>query len=220
MDRQLGLSLDGPAGPLEALYQFTDGVEPPAAAVVCHPHPLYGGTMHNTVVYRIARALRQAELAVLRFNFRGVGRSAGTFDEGRGEADDARAALAWLAARLPGRPLWMAGFSFGARVGLAVGCADPRVVRLAAAGLPVKMERFDFLAGCGGRPLLVVQGEHDQHGPVDAVRRVLAAYPGPARLEVVPGTDHFFAGQLDRLEALVLAFAREGLGPHARSAGA
>lgn len=212
VEKQASLLLDGPAGPLEALYQFTDGGEPaPAAAVVCHPHPLHGGTMHNTVVYRIARALRTAGLAALRFNFRGVGRSAGAYAGGEGEADDARAALDWLAARHPGRPLWVGGFSFGAWVGLTVGCADPRVVRLVAAGLPVEMKSFSFLAGCTGRPLLVVQGEHDQFGSPEAVRRALDAHPGVARLDVVGDADHFFEGRLDRLESSVLAFARAGL---------
>ncbi len=212
VDKQVSFMLDGPAGPLEALYQSTEGGEPPpAAALVCHPDPRYGGTMHNTVAYRIARALRAAGLAVLRFNFRGVGRSAGTYAEGKGEAGDARAALEWLAARHPGRPLWVAGFSFGAWVGLTVGCADRRVVQLVAAGLPVRMRDFSVLAAGTGRPLLVVQGEHDQFGSPEAVRLTLEAHPGAARLEVIAGADHFFGGRLDQLEAVVLAFAREGL---------
>lgn len=202
-------ALAGPVGPLEALYEEA-GSAPRAAALVLHPHPLYGGTMHNKVVYRLARALRRAGLPTLRINFRGVGASAGRYDEGRGEVDDARAALDWLAARQAGRPLWVAGFSFGAWVGVTLGGRDPRVVRLIAAGLPVKLEGLGYLADLGHRPLLVVQGQHDEHGPPSAVRDALAAHP-TARLHVVPGTDHFFDGRLDDLEREVLAFAEGGL---------
>jgi alpha/beta superfamily hydrolase len=202
-------ALAGPVGPLEALYEEA-GSAPRAAALVLHPHPLYGGTMHNKVVYRLARALRRAGLPTLRINFRGVGASAGRYDEGRGEVDDARAALDWLAARQAGRPLWVAGFSFGAWVGVTLGGRDPRVVRLVAAGLPVKLEGLGYLAGLGHRPILVVQGQHDEHGPPSAVRDALAAHP-TARLRVVPDTDHFFDGRLDDLEREVLAFAEGGL---------
>ncbi len=204
------VALAGPAGPLEALYERPPGAPPRAAALVLHPHPLFGGTMHNTVVYRLARALRQAGLPTLRINFRGVGASAGRYGGRVGEVEDARAALDWLAARHEGLPLWIAGFSFGAWVGVTLGCEDPRVVRLVAAGLPVKVEGLSVLADLGHRPLLVVQGEHDAHGPVDAVRAALAAHP-TARLTVVPDTDHFFEGGLDALEAEVLAFARSGV---------
>lgn len=203
------LALPGPAGPLEALHERPAGALPRAAALVLHPHPLHGGAMHNTVVYRIARALRRAGLATLRINFRGVGASAGRYDEGRGEVDDARAALDWLAARYTGRPLWVGGFSFGAWVGARLAAGDPRVVRLVVAGLPVRMQGFGYLADLGSRPLLAVQGEHDTIGPPEAVRAALAACPA-ARLVVVPDTDHFFEGRLDAFEAEVLAFAREG----------
>ncbi|HEY8370088.1 MAG TPA: alpha/beta fold hydrolase [Thermodesulfobacteriota bacterium] len=202
-------ALAGPVGPLEALYEI-DVSDRGAAALVLHPHPLYGGTMHNKVVYRLARALRRAGLATLRINFRGVGASAGRYDEGRGEVDDARAALDWLAARHPGRPLWVAGFSFGAWVGVTLAASDPRVVRIVAAGLPVRLDRLATVADLGDRPLLVVQGEHDEYGPPSAVRDALAARP-TATLHVVPGTDHFFEGRLDDLEREVLAFAERGL---------
>ncbi|HEX7125486.1 MAG TPA: alpha/beta family hydrolase [Thermodesulfobacteriota bacterium] len=202
-------ALAGPAGPLEALYEV--GVsDRGAAALVLHPHPLHGGTMHNKVVYRLARALRRAGLATLRINFRGVGASAGRYGEGRGEVEDARAALDWLAARRAEQPLWVAGFSFGAWVGVTLGASDPRVVRVVAAGLPVRLDGLAAVADLGHRPLLVVQGEHDEHGPPSAVRDALAARP-TARLRVVPGTDHFFEGRLDDLEREVLAFAEEGL---------
>jgi alpha/beta superfamily hydrolase len=211
-DRHLAFELPGPAGPLEALYQFgdADDREAPAAALVCHPHPLFGGTMHNKVVYRLARAFRRAALPVLWINFRGVGKSAGRHDEGRGEVDDARAALDWLALRRPGAALWAAGFSFGARVALAAGALDPRVTRLAVAGLTMRAEGAALPASLGGRPLLVVQGEQDEYGAPAAVRTALARYAG-ARLEVVAGAGHFFEGGLDVLEGLVRAFAEEGL---------
>lgn len=211
-EKQLTLECAGPEGPLEALYQYPEGAEDAtAAAIVCHPHPLFGGTMHNKVVYRLARALRRAGLPVLRFNFRGVGRSAGRYAEGQGEVSDARAALDWLAARCPGRPLWVAGFSFGAWVGARLAATDARVAGVIAAGLPVKLEGFGYLDDLGGRPMLVVQGEHDEHGPVDAVRAALARIDN-VRLVIVPAADHFFEGRLDELERHVLAFVEEATG--------
>jgi alpha/beta superfamily hydrolase len=133
-------------GQLEAILK-----EPPApvaVAVICHPHPLGGGTMNNNVVYRAAKALGEAGVAVLRFNFRGVGASTGRHDQGVGEEDDAQAALDVLAARHPALPLWMAGFSFGARVGLTVGGRDPRVSKLLGIGLALKMFDYSFLTTC------------------------------------------------------------------------
>jgi alpha/beta superfamily hydrolase len=201
------LFLQGPAGRLEALL-WTVPEPAPLAAVVCHPHPLYGGTLHNKVVFHVARALHELGLPVLRFNFRGVGLSEGTHDGGRGEQDDVRAALDWLAAQQPGRPLVLAGFSFGAAVGLRVGCNDPRVVDLIGLGLPVAHAAVDFLHTCQ-RPLLLVHGEQDQFGPVERVR-ALAAELGPrARLVVVEGVDHFFTGRLEEVERAVESWMRE-----------
>ena len=136
MAQLIQTDIPAPHGLLEGLLRLPDGMaasasdgeaRPAHAAVVCHPHPQFGGTMHNKVVFRLAAALVEHGIPALRFNFRGVGRSTGSYDEGRGEADDVRAALAALAARYPGVPLLLAGFSFGAWVGLPVGCADPRV---------------------------------------------------------------------------------------------
>jgi alpha/beta superfamily hydrolase len=212
-ERQVSFELEGPAGPLECLYQDAGGAgAAPAAALLCHPHPLHGGTMHNKVVYRMARALRRAGLPVLRFNFRGVGRSAGQYAEGRGEVEDARRALEWLAERHRDVPLWSGGVSFGARVGLTLGVSDPRVACLVAAGLPVRLEALSFLADLGRRPLLVVQGEYDEYGPPESVRAALVPAAGAARLVVVPGAGHLFEGRLDAFEAHVLAFARETVG--------
>ncbi len=130
--------LDGPAGKLEALLEEPDDRPPGEACVLCHPHPLFGGTMHNKVVYRIARALRRRGSVVLRFNFRGVGRSQGEHAEGVGEIEDARAAVAWLCGRYPGLPCSLAGFSFGSRVILELGCELADAARLLAVGFPTR----------------------------------------------------------------------------------
>src|SRR5262245_45790678 len=131
--------IDGPVGALEALVEEPEDREPREACLVCHPHPLYGGTMHNKVVYRIARALRTSGSVVLRFNFRGVGKSQGVHDRGPGELEDARVALEWLRARYPGLPYAVAGFSFGARIAARLACQTASS-RLIAVGFPTRRE--------------------------------------------------------------------------------
>jgi alpha/beta superfamily hydrolase len=194
------LFLDGPAGRLEALFWTVDDVDPLAAALVCHPHPLFGGTMHNKVVFRVARTLHDLRLPVLRFNFRGAGQSEGVHDEGRGEREDVRAALDWLAAKFPGKPLLLAGFSFGAMVGLEVGCTDERVRAVVGLGLPVDRQEPAFLFSCE-KPKLFLHGSEDQFGDLNEVRKVVASLPEPKRLIVVEGVDHFFTGKLDEVES-------------------
>jgi uncharacterized protein len=195
-------------GMLEGLLRLPDGaMEPRMAALVCHPHPQFGGTMHTKVVFRVAQALGELGMPVLRFNFRGVGRSTGHFDDGRGEADDVRAALDALSARFPGVPLCLAGFSFGAWVGLPVGCADPRVRQIVGVGVPVSLLGADPLAGCD-KPKLIVQGARDQYGPQDALRAWFARIPEPKALTVVPGADHFFTEQAAELRGAILAYFR------------
>ena len=195
-------------GILEGLLRLPSSPEPPRmVALVCHPHPLYGGTMHNKVVFRVAQALGDLGMPVLRFNFRGVGRSTGAYDAGRGEADDIRAALAALAARYPDAPLLLAGFSFGAWVGLPVGCADPRVTHLLGLGVPVALLGTDELAGCA-KPKQIIQGELDQYGPRPALEQWFARLAEPKRLTIVPGADHFFMRYQDELAAAL----SEGLG--------
>ncbi|MFQ5670519.1 MAG: alpha/beta hydrolase [Acidobacteriota bacterium] len=211
------VDLVGPEGALEALLE-----EPPAdlvaAAVVCHPHPLHGGTMHNKVVYRMARGALAAGVAALRFNFRGVGRSRGSHDGGRGEQEDVKAALDFVARRFPQVPLLAAGFSFGAGVALRAGVADPRVRALVAAGTPLSRTSFDFLRR-DHRPVLFLHGEQDEFGPLEEVR-ALARELGPrARLVVVEGVGHFFAGQLERVKEEVCQFCQRnfsagGTRPH------
>jgi hypothetical protein len=200
--------LRGPAGRLEALLKRHPGAR--AAALVCHPHPQHGGTMYNKVAYRAGRALSAAGLTVLRFNFRGVGASEGRWDEGRGEREDVAAMLDHAARDHDN--LVVAGFSFGAWVGLDVGARDPRVSRLVGIGLPVNVYDFGFLRAVG-KPTLLVHGDRDTWGDVDRVR-ALAADAGPrARLEVLAGADHFFEMHLDALMTAVTAFARESPPP-------
>lgn len=187
--------------------QQTGGPLPTMAAVVCHPHPQFGGTMHNKVVFRVAAALVEQGIPALRFNFRGVGRSTGEWDNGPGEADDVRAALDALSARYPGAPLLLAGFSFGSWVGLPVGCADPRVTHLIGVGVPVSLLSTDTLTDCV-KPKLIVQGELDEYGPRPALEQWFARLAEPKRLTIVPGADHFFMRYQDELAAAL----RDGIG--------
>lgn len=190
--------LDGPAGRLEAMLWTVAAPDPPMVALACHPHPLFGGTMHNKVVFQVARTLHDLGLPVLRFNFRGAGMSEGVHDEGRGEKDDVRAALDWLAAKFPAKSIVLAGFSFGAVVGLAVGCHDNRVSELVGLGSPLNRNDLSFLRQCR-KPKLFLHGSKDQFGDVDRVREFVASLPQPTRLVVVPDVDHFFAGKLPEM---------------------
>lgn len=196
--------IPGPAGRLEALLEEPEHGEPREAALVCHPHPQHGGTMHNKVVYRIARALRHSGAVVLRFNYRGVNLSEGSYDRGRGERDDARAALDWLRERYPSMACSIAGFSFGSRIALALGCADPAVSRVLAVGFPTGFSGFEFLAQCA-TPKIFVQSTRDQFGPQAELERLYAGFAEPKRIAFVPAGDHFFKGALDEFEALLAA---------------
>lgn len=198
--------LSGPAGRLEAILMFPDG-EPAAAAVVCHAHPLHGGLMHFKVVFRAAKALQEHGLAVLRFNFRGVGLSEGAHDHGHGEQDDVRAALGELEKRFPGRPTVLGGFSFGSQMALRVGVDDPRAAALFALGYPLRnVTDTSFLEGCT-KPRLFVQGEQDAFGTSEEMRTLVERLPEPRRLVIVPDSDHFFAGHLEELQGAVSAWA-------------
>jgi alpha/beta superfamily hydrolase len=196
------LFLAGPQGRLEALLWTSPTAEPPLAAVVCHPHPLFGGTMHNKVVFQTAKALHQFGIPVLRFNFRGVGLSEGVHDEGRGEQEDVRASLDYLATEFPGRPILVAGFSFGSAVGLLVGCEDARVAESIGLGLPVNNSDFGFLHACP-KPKLIVQGGSDKFGSRKNIESVFATMSEPKRLVIVEGADHFFTGQLEKVGAAI-----------------
>lgn len=206
--------LEGPAGRLEALLNIGS---PTAthAALVCHPHPLGGGTMHNKVVFHAMKALHSFGFPVLRFNFRGTGLSAGRHDEGRGEVADVQAALAWLKHEFS-LPIIFAGFSFGAATGLRAACPDPDVSALISLGTPVEADgrlfSFRFLRECA-KPKLFVSGDHDQYGPHDALEKVVAQAADPKELVFVPG-DHFFAGHLGEMRMTVESWLHEVLGPN------
>lgn len=179
--------------------------EPVGAGLVCHPHPLHGGTMHNKVVYHAAKGMVEAGLATLRFNFRGVGASGGRHDGGRGEQRDVEAAIRLLEEEHDDVPLFVAGFSFGASVGLRVAIEHPSVVALIGIGVPLLHASFEFLRR-SRKPVLLVHGEGDEFGPVDQIRD-LAAELGPlARLEIVDGAGHFFDGRTDVLRRSVVRF--------------
>lgn len=199
--------LQGPAGKLEAVLWTPNRDAPPkSAALVCHPHPLFGGTLHNKVVYQAAKALDGLGMPVLRFNFRGAGLSEGQHDRGRGELDDVRSALGYLAEEFPGRPLLLAGFSFGCWVGLRVGCEDARVKRLIGIGTPVNNSDFSFLRTCA-KPKLFIHGSNDEHGDVNKVREMVAGLSGENELVVVEGVDHFFSGKIEALAAAITSWA-------------
>jgi alpha/beta superfamily hydrolase len=200
--------LSGPAGRLEAMLWTAPNPHSPMAAVVCHPHPLFGGTMHNKVVFRAAKTLHGRGMPVLRFNFRGAGLSEGEHDKGRGEGDDVRAAIDFLEKEFPGRPLLLAGFSFGAWVGLQAGCADARVAALVGLGIPVNDSDFSYLRECV-KPKLFVQGDRDQFGSAARVEAVFAELPGPKKLVFVGDADHFFTGHLDEMAAALDAWLGE-----------
>ena len=211
--------LRGPAGRLEALLN-TGRADAPFAALVAHPHPLGGGTMHNKVVYHAAKAFGAFGFPVLRFNFRGTGLSEGAHDEGRGEVDDVRAALDWLTSRYQ-RPLLFAGFSFGSNVGLRACCGDPRIHGLVGIGLPVRAAgreyHYDFLPACGSVPKLFLSGDTDEFSPKGVLESYLVTAAEPKRIVWIAGADHFFAGTPDspgsKLEAFSMAL-RSWLAEH------
>lgn len=230
MARKLeSLLLDGPAGRLEALLEEPEQDEPEGdgpqqdeshrdqwpreAALVCHPHPQHGGTMHNKVVYRIARGLRRAGAVVLRFNYRGVNLSEGAYAHGEGELEDARAALAFLRDRYPRLPCTLAGFSFGSRIVLRLGGEQARehgpqarIRRIIAAGFPASDPSFNPSVNLDTTyldtpvPRIFIQSTHDQFGPVAAIEAVVASLEEPKRLILIEARDHFFTGALDQLE--------------------
>jgi hypothetical protein len=189
------LDLEGPAGRLEALLD--EGSDPPRAAVVFgHPHPMHGGTMHTKAVYRGAKGLTRIGCTVLRFNFRGVGRSAGTFDDGEGEMADYRAALDFMADRYPGAPLWAAGFSFGSWIALETGSADPRVSALIGIAPPVKREGYTWTRTLDtDKPKFLVQGDMDELCRLQDMWAFYAKLKEPKELVVIEGASHLFDGK-------------------------
>jgi len=191
-------------GRLEAILKHPLKEPPRGTAIVLHPHPLFGGTMHNKVVFRAAAALNEAGLVTLRINFRGVGQSSGKHDEGYGEKDDARTGLDYLAENYPGLRITVCGFSFGARVGLEVGMSDTRVNYLIGIGTPLNNYDFSFLRQCR-KPLLFVHGDLDEHGNIEKLRALVAEIERdtPIELVVIPNAGHFFEGHLDELKRAI-----------------
>ena len=195
--------IPGPDGRLEALLEEPEHGEPRFAALVCHPHPLYGGTMHNKVVYRMARGLRRQGAVVLRFNFRGVNLSEGKHANGVGEIEDARVALAFLRDRYPGLPWMLGGFSFGSRVALRLGCSlDPSPERILVAGFPTKGQDNTYLAQCA-IPKVFIQSTHDEHGPRIEFEAAYPRFADPKEIHWIESKDHFFVDALDAFESAV-----------------
>ncbi len=211
----MALFIPGPAGRLEAILwrpkaEDSTTREPRAAALVCHPHPLGGGTMHNNVVFRIARGLQHAGLAALRINFRGAGESEGQHDLGRGEEDDARAALDWLEREFPGLPLWAAGFSFGGRVLAGLAAREPRIRRLICVALPCKA--FDCSVIRHVRcPTLCLMAGADGFGTLSDLLERVPDLPPNVETDDIPGVDHFFQGATPEVEARIRDHARRHL---------
>ncbi len=202
------VQIPAPHGHLEALLRESD--DPPRGlAVVCHPHPLHGGTMHNKAVYRTAQALNEAGFHTLRFNFRGVGASTGSYGEGIEEIDDVRAALDWFTEAFPGLPILVAGFSFGSMVGLRAGVDDDRVTALLGLGLPVALYEFEFL-NHAGKPVHVIQGEHDEFGGGAEVQGVIDELGQGITLERIPEAGHFFHDHFDELKEAVRRYVTDG----------
>jgi alpha/beta superfamily hydrolase len=189
------------------------------AAVVCHPHPLFGGTLHNKVVFHAMKALNSFGFPVLRFNFRGTGLSQGEHDHGVGEVDDVRTALDWLDAQYH-LPMVFAGFSFGAAIGLRAAYSDPRVAAVIGIGTPVvpvaadteeaRVYTFDFMRDCA-KPKLFVSGARDQFGPRAKLEALVASVPEPKKLVLIEGADHFFEGRLRELREAIETWVKEAL---------
>ncbi|MEO8100450.1 MAG: alpha/beta fold hydrolase [Acidobacteriota bacterium] len=197
------LFLAGPAGRIEALLEEPEEGAPREIALVCHPHPQHGGTMHNKVVYRVARGLRRSGCVVLRFNYRGVNLSEGEYAHGEGELEDARTALEYLRSRYPDLPLTLAGFSFGSRIVLRLGCEGAGGAgRVLAVGFPTVYKDRAYLDDCKVARVFV-QSTRDEYGPVAELQAIVDMLPEPKRLVWIEAQDHFFAGALEELENAV-----------------
>ena len=202
VSRLLPLEIPGAAGNIEGLLQEYEGADHSLIAVVCHPHPLYGGTLHNKVAHRVASTLHTRGAAVLRFNFRGVGKSEGTHDRGRGELDDGLVVLETLRRRYPAAHVWVAGFSFGSWVASRMAAAESAVERLIMIAPPVHTQTFEEMRG-SPVPKLVVQGTGDEICKPENLARVFPTWADPKRLVEVPGGSHFFDGQLADLGSAI-----------------
>ncbi len=193
------------AGRLEALYRELQ--DPAGIAVICHPHPLGGGTLHNKVVFRAARGLENANVATLRFNFRGVGTSGGKHEEGEGEQEDVIAAMEWAKRKHAGKKLIVGGFSFGAWVASRVACEMPEVDAIFMIGTPINKYDFGYLRKCE-KPVLFLHGTEDEHGDVAKLEQLVQQMRN-AETVIVSGADHFFTKQLDALDETMRSWAEE-----------
>ena len=196
---QLETVLREPRGPIKG------------AAMVCHPHPLQGGTMHTRAVYRVAQVLADINLVACRFNFRGVCKSTGVYDGGAGEQDDARATLSWLEERYPSTPLMAGGFSFGSMVALKVGLKDPRVKALVGFGVPVRLYDYSFLKATA-KPTLLIQGSQDEFGTAEELEQASATWGPAVTVETIQGADHYFNGKIEQLKQAVADYFIKGAG--------
>ncbi len=201
------LMLPGPVGRLEARLEEPDHEEPVEACLVCHPHPRHGGTMHNKVVHRLARGLRRSGSVVLRFNYRGVNLSEGEYGHGKGELEDARVALKWLRERYPHLPFSLAGFSFGSRIILRLGCSVQTPLRLIAVGFPASYREKIDLAHCTLRKIFI-QSTNDEFGSKDDLEPFVSSLPEPKELYWVQAENHFFRGGLDQFEETVFGLKK------------
>ena len=183
----------GPAGPLEALLD-EPAAAPRAVAVFGHPHPLHGGTMHTKALYQAAKAMPRIGVAALRFNFRGVGRSGGTFDAGPGEQDDFRAAIAFASERFPDVPIWAAGMSFGSWIAMTTGAQDARVSLLLGIAPPVDRYDFEVLRTCT-LPKFIIHGEEDELISIKDIRKFYSQIPEPKELVTIEFANHLFEGK-------------------------
>ncbi|HLG65528.1 MAG TPA: alpha/beta fold hydrolase [Ktedonosporobacter sp.] len=207
-NRVLHINIPTPQGHLEGILKpEEEGSQPRYAGLVCHPHPLYGGTMHNKVVFKVAQTLQSMNIPTLRFNFRGVGHSSGTYDEGRGEMDDVRYSLEFLSRHYPSVPVILGGFSFGSYVGLRVAAVDDRVQAMIGLGVPARMFDLETLQGCH-KPKLFIHGTDDELAPYELARKWFEQLPAPKSMVAVPGADHFFQGHLDEVQAIIINFVR------------
>ncbi len=204
--------LPSPAGELEALLMLPvpEPPEPAGAAIICHPHPLYGGSMHTKAVFAASMAFLSLGIPSLRFNFRGVGKSSGKYDNGVGEQVDARAAINYIAGKYPDERIITAGHSFGAWMAMKLGCMDPRVKIMIGIGTPVNGSeiRSDFLSGCR-KPRLFIHGTLDKLIPIGNVEELYSNIPGPKKFVKIEGADHFFTGKLDELSEVIQYMVKE-----------
>ncbi len=202
--RPEGLFIDGPAGRLEALLETPQDDTRPGSVLVCHPHPQQGGTMQNKVVHTLARAFVRCGLRALRFNFRGVGKSEGTFDEARGELDDALATLAYLKKHWPDEPVWIAGFSFGAAIAIRAAATQTPAGLVSVA--PAVYRFANDLGVQPACPWLIVHGDQDELIPVDETIEWVNTMEAGPELQIFPDTGHFFHGKLVELRETVVQF--------------